>query len=229
MATFERISRRSVLSAGLMGATWLAVPTLSASVTTRLSHFDLDRLIPKQFGPWQHLENAGAVLPNPDEEKAVKDAYEQVVSRTYVRSDGRFVMFVLAHGRSDSGLMVIHRAEVCYTAQGFTVQNAGRSSLSDRGQPVNAKRLVAVRDIRREQIAYWAAVAGAQTDVGIAQKLRVLRAGWEGRPIDAFLVRASTIETNDPQAFALVDQFLTDLIAVLPPNLGPLITGTAIA
>lgn len=227
METKAGIDRRTALACGLLavttGATALAAPPSGG----RITNFDLAGSIPNQFGAWRVIDNAGAVIPNPEDEANVTAAYEEAVSRTYVRPDGQFVMMVVAHGRSDSGLLAIHRAEVCYTAQGFTVADAGESRLAAPYQNLYGKRLVAVRDERREQIVYWATVAGEQSDVGIAQKFRLLRAAWEDRPLDAFLVRASTIRPNpDPPAFSVVDEFLRDLMAAIPKPIFPLIAGT---
>lgn len=221
------ISRRALLCASAMVATSAAVWPLTRLGGGSITRFDLEAMVPRQFGQWQAIDDNAAILPNPEDEAAATAVYEHVVSRTYVRPDGAFVMFVLAHGRSDSGLLVLHRAEVCYAAQGFTVEPKGASKVPVKGGAAEATRMVATRDDRREQVSYWATVAGQQTDLGIAQKLRVLNARLHGGRLDAFLVRGSTISTNDGPAFSLVDEFLSEVINTLPPDLHSLVAGLA--
>lgn len=226
MAKIDTLSRRTLLAAGVLGATAVASRLVARPVDVAITHFDLQSAIPSAFGAWRAAPTDASIVPDLEEQKNVTAAYEETLTRTYVRPDGAFVMLVIAHGRADSGLLAIHRAEVCYTSQGFSVVPAGSSQLLLRGRSISGKRLIAVQDQRREQIVYWATVAGEQTDVGIAQKLRLLRAAWQGKPLDAFLVRASVLSAGgDAAAFDLVDGFLAELGHVIPPRLAPLILG----
>lgn len=223
------LSRRALLGAGLMVSTKLAAWPLTQLSGGIISRIDLEALVPRQFGKWHMIDDSSAILPNPEDANAAAAAYEHVVSRTYVRPDGAFVMMVLAHGRTDSGLLVLHRAEVCYESQGFTVQPLGHHRLEQDRRRVTTTRMTAERDGRREQVTYWATMAGQQTDLGVVQKLRVLEARLHGQPLDAFLVRASTISQADASAYALVDAFLRDMLVALPPDLRTMVAGAAMA
>jgi EpsI family protein len=229
VAASPGLTRRTLIAGGVLVAATVATASVAPPSGGRITEVDLAAAIPREFAGWKMVENAGAIVPNPEDEANVTAAYEEAVSRTYVRADGRFVMMVVAHGRSDSGLLAIHRAEICYAAQGFAVDQVGQSRLAAPFEGLTGKRLVAVLDERREQVVYWATVAGEQSDVGIMQKLRLLKAAWEDKPLDAFLVRGSTImPDNDAMAFALVDGFLKDLMNALPRPLLPLIGGRTI-
>lgn len=220
------LDRRTILAGGALVGTYLSTRVVARPTDIAITHFDLQSAIPETIGLWRTAPNDAPVVPDPDEQKNVTAAYEEALTRTYVRPDGALVMLVIAHGRSDSGLLAIHRAEVCYTAQGFSVIPAGASTLRIGDTAIAGTRLIAVQDERREQVVYWATVAGEQSDVGIGQKLRQLRAAWQGKPLDAFLTRASTLSTGDDAgAFARVDAFLTELSRVLPPRIAPLILG----
>lgn len=220
------LDRRTLLAGGVLAATFVATRVVARPTDITLTHFDLQSAIPRSFGAWRTAPSDASVVPDPEEQKNVTAAYEEALTRTYIRTDGALMMLVIAHGRSDSGLLAIHRAEVCYTSQGFSVIPAGASDLRIGKAIVTGKRLVAVQGARREQVVYWATVAGEQSDVGIGQKLRQLRAAWQGKPLDAFLTRASMLSIgNDAAAFALVDAFLNELAGVLPPRIAPLILG----
>jgi EpsI family protein len=220
------INRRAVVSGALLLGIGAAARASRLTVSASITPMQLDRLIPEQFGQWRTIPTSAQILPDPDQEKTIAATYEEVVSRSYIAPDGRFVMLVIAHGRADSGLLAIHRADVCYTAQGFTVGREGTATLRPPYDMVRGQKLFAVKDDREEPIIYWATIGGAQSDVGIEQKLRLIKTAWEGRPTDSFLVRVSTIGPATPASFATLTIFLADLLDHVPGSMRPMLAGS---
>jgi EpsI family protein len=217
--------RRTLLVSSLLLASSVAARASRLNISAAITPVDLEAAIPSRIGDWHIIPQSAAVLPDPDQEKAATAAYEQVLSRSYVTKSGEFVMLVIAHARSDSGLLAIHRAETCYTAQGFTVRDMGAVALPQPFQMVEPKRLFAVKDSRNEPVVYWATVAGERSDTGIAQKIRLLKSAWDGRAMDSFLIRASTIGTNSPASFAVVETFLAEMLASVSGRMQSMLGG----
>ena len=56
------------------------------------------------------------------------------------------------------------------------------------------------------------------TKAGIQQKLRRLAYGLSGEIPDGMLVRVSTIQANDAQAWRVQDRFVTDMLGNMAPR-----------
>ena len=85
--------------------------------------FNIDAHVPRSFGEWAELSGLQAIKPPPDGLEA--EIYNQEVARAYVDKDGHAVMLMIAYGESQSDRLQMHHPEVCYTAQGFRVTQAG--------------------------------------------------------------------------------------------------------
>lgn len=219
------IDRRLLLTSGLLVGAGVAARASRLHLAAPITPLNLERAVPRQVGAWRATPQAVSVLPDPDQQKTLAATYEEVVSRSYVTPDQRLMMLVIAHGRADSGLLAIHRAETCYSAQGFSVRDAGAATLPPPYSAVAGRRLFAVKDERQEPIVYWATVAGQRSSTNIEQKLRLLRAAWAGRPLDSFLIRASTIGDDTPASYALIEAFLAQMLERLPAAVRPMLTG----
>lgn len=212
------LTRRGFVAGALLTTGLVANRIVQAPAGVGASHFDLHANLPKAFAGWTASPVQQAVLPDPEEVKAVTSAYEEVVSRAYDHPGARQMMLVVAHGRPGSGLLALHRPQTCYTSQGFTVQDCGEANLPQPFSGVRTTRLLATRDARTEPVVFWASVAGQQSDTDVEQKLRLLRAAWQGRPLDAFLIRASCVGTNDRATFDAIGSFLSDLLGACSPT-----------
>ena len=81
--------------------------------------FDLQTMIPPQFGEW--TEVPGLQLVRPTEPDALENQlYSQEFGRGYVDREGHVVMLMIAYGPSQSDRLQLHCPEECYVAKAFT-------------------------------------------------------------------------------------------------------------
>lgn len=212
--------QNSALGAGLLsrrrlliGAGSAVTGVLAAAMTPRryqpgVSRARLEHVIPQAVGRWS-MQTAGAfILP---EDKAASTAYDQVFTRSYTASTGPDIMLLIAHGEALSGLMRVHRPEICYVSSGFQVR--GLRSLTLDVAPrleIAAQTFLGVRDDRVESVLYWTRIAGFFPRDLTAQRLAMVQLGLQGVIPDGVLVRISALG-GDETAPAL-NQFAVDLV-----------------
>lgn len=180
--------------------------------------------VPARFGPWQLQAKQDQQAALTDGTEAAGDQlYDQVVMRSYVNaSTGQTVMLALAWGREQRQDVKVHRPEVCYPAQGFTMLAPPVDTplqLPVRPTPITVRSLLTQQGTQLETVRYWIRVGQRYGGDGLGTRLYLLREGLEGRVPDGILVRASQrLPTNaDPkQSYAVLDQFLRDLTAAVP-------------
>ena len=117
--------------------------------------FQLEALIPAQFGAWRVDAGVIPIAPTPDVQQNLDKLYGQIVSRAYVNDRGERMMLVVAYGGDQSDSLKAHRQEVCYTAQGFTVRDVHQDTLNASGALVPLVRMHAQKDDRSEPVSYW--------------------------------------------------------------------------
>ena len=114
---------------------------------------DLETLIPKAFGDWKIDETIVPLISNPEQQALIKEIYNQTLTRTYVNSNGEYIMLSIAYGGDQSDNMAVHKPEVCYPAQGFQIlKNPTISSFAPGEGSIPVKRLVATQGRRIEPI-----------------------------------------------------------------------------
>ncbi len=190
----------------------------TAKLADQRPKIELESVFPKQFGQWAVDDRMPVQLISPDTAALLSKIYNQTLSRTYVNPAGQRIMLSVAYGGDQSDATRAHRPEVCYPAQGFQVvsSNLGRLQIADGSIPV--RRLVAKQGSRNEPITYWIAVGDKITVTGTDQKLAQLAYSVKGLIPDGMLVRVSSIDANEKQAFALQEVFVTQMSAALQPT-----------
>ncbi|MBM5574872.1 exosortase-associated protein EpsI, B-type [Deefgea sp. CFH1-16] len=175
----------------------------------------LETVMPDSFSNWR-LEQNHAVVELPAEMKATIDKiYSETISKTYVNNKNQRVMLVIAYGKNQSDQNSVHRPEVCYPAQGFTVGNSVIETVSIADRNMSIVRLVAKYDIRNEPISYWITVGDYQVATGTKGKIAQLKYGLQGKIPDGMLFRVSTIGINEMDEYKLQNQFIKDLYLAL--------------
>ena len=172
-------------------------------------------MVPRTFGEWQVDTRVMPLQVDPATQAKLDKIYNQTLGRTYVNRNGDRVMLSIAYGGDQSDNMGVHKPEVCYTAQGFTVRDGEQGSLDTGMGVLPVKRLFAVAGARQEPITYWITVGRKATMPGIEQRLQELRYGLSGTVPDGMLVRVSSIGGDAAAAYALQDQFVRALLASL--------------
>lgn len=221
----------------LAGAAYVAervTPTLEQGRDTP----PLAALIPERFGAWvAEPEMVAPVLLVPgvltDAEAAQSASYDDVLMRTYRHGDGASVMVAIAYGRRQTQEIKIHRPELCYYAQGFSVSALGdRVVRLDDGLGVEARALLTQNRDRVEIVSYWIRVGERVVNDPWALRWSIFRDGLDGRVPDGVLVRASTLAASPAAVeseLALQHAFLADLYAAVPARTRQFIAGAEAA
>jgi EpsI family protein len=137
-------------------------------------------------------------------------------------------MLSIAYGGAHGEAMQTHRPEVCYPAQGFNVvREFGMQALSTVYGALSVKRLVASHGPRVEPITYWVVVGDMPTEFGMQMKLAQLRYNITGQIPDGMLVRVSSIDRNELDAYQLQERFIVGLLAALSDRDRARIIGSA--
>jgi EpsI family protein len=222
-AETRHVSRRSLI----LGAGFAATAGVAAAITPHrheeiLAGAPLKSVIPQRLGPWTSLAYADLILPD----SPPTDVYGQVMSRAFQAPGWPSIMLVLAYGEAQSGLMKVHRPEVCYTSAGFKIVNDQTTSIPVRnGPPIPAKSFLGERQDRKEYVLYWTRISNAFPTTLVDQRLVMFEQGLRGVVPDGVLVRLSTVCPDWALARAALLTFATSLITSCPPQGRALLVG----
>lgn len=204
-------------------AAWQLTPRLQAQAPAP----DLASTLPTRFGEW-------SVVPTPyaqvdlavaaEGDLSTDRPYDQAVMRTYGNAAGQHVMLAVAYGRNQRQEIKIHRPELCYTAQGFTIAqtealNLGVSGPASPKATVTGRRLYAEAARGNEAVSYWIRIGDVYSDSAWETRWHIMAEGLQGRVTDGALVRASMLVGTRAEAEAaqpLVSDFLRALIEATP-------------
>lgn len=188
----------------------------------KLDGHTLDELTPKKIGEWVDLPQGfiqvdlTTVQRGGDPTKGPRPTYDEILTRSYKNRQGDIVMLSLAYGRKQSQELRIHRPELCYAAQGFSVKELGLTRISTKnGAALPVKRLMTENRGRLEPVSYWIRIGDTITTSPWQTRGEVLRQGMQGVVPDGILVRVSTIIPDPKQsgrAFEVQERFLSELM-----------------
>jgi EpsI family protein len=219
----RRFNRRFLASLAL-GVAMAATSALTGALTPREKvaraqpDFKLETMIPASFAGWTIDASIVPLKPDPERQAMIEKLYDQTLSRTYVNPRGERVMLSIAYGGDQSKTLQLHLPEVCYVAQGFQMMKTGDGELGTRYGALPVKRLVARQNERNEPITYWITIGDKAVLSGIQQKLQRLAYGLSGKIPDGMLVRVSTIQASEADAWRLQDRFVTEMLDALAPR-----------
>ncbi len=208
----DQTSRRSLLVA----VGFLAVAGGAVAVTPRrheqmIGGRRLAGIIPAQIGSWAVAPGGALILPVADQ---ARDVYDQVLARTYVVGNSPPVMLLVAYGAAQSGLMKVHRPEICYAGSGFSIREKRAVDIPLAGnRPIAANLFLAAREDRTERVLYWTRISGAFPRDLISQRLVMLESGLRGVIPDGVLVRCSAMSTDAETGEKALLAFVEALIA----------------
>lgn len=185
----------------------------------------LEELFPKSFDDWRIDDRMPVQLISPDTQQLLDSIYDQVLSRTYVNSNGERIMLSVAYGGDQSDATRAHRPEVCYPAQGFEVLSMTNSRIDTAAGPIPVRQMVAKLGGRREPVTYWIIVGERIVLSGTDQKLAQLAYSTRGVIPDGMLVRVSSISPDTHAAFNMQEEFIDGMTRAMPAQLRPRILG----
>lgn len=212
---------RRFLRSLVLGVAMVSASALTGALTPRVKlaeqheRFRLDSMIPSAFGDWEIDTTIVPLTPDPEQQGLLEKLYDQTLSRTYVNKAGQRVMLSIAYGGDQSRALQLHLPEVCYVAQGFDMLKAGDGALATRYGTLPVKRLVARQNSRNEPITYWITMGDKAVKSGIEQKIQRFSYGLAGKIPDGMLVRVSTIQASEAEAYRLQDRFVSEMLGVL--------------
>lgn len=187
-------------------------------VADELPQISLATMIPKQFGNWREAPLRYAQVVNPQTQELLDKLYTEVLSRTYVNDQGYYIMLSLAYGSDQRGSLQAHKPEVCYPAQGFTMQKNDPGQLVTEYGDIPVRRLFGNLRTREEPITYWFTVGDKAVQGTTDKRLVDLRYGLTGRIPDGLLFRVSSIDGNPLHAYQIQDQFANALLQSVKPE-----------
>jgi EpsI family protein len=226
----RRLAASLVLGLAMAGTSALTgALTPKEKLASGQRDFDLDTMIPARFSGWTIDTSLVPLKPDPERQAMIERLYDQTLSRTYVNERGERVMLSIAYGGDQSKTLQLHLPEVCYVAQGFQMVRDGEGTLATRFGALPVRRLVARQSQRNEPITYWITIGDKAVLSGIEQKLQRLAYGLSGKIPDGMLVRVSTIQASDTQAWRLQDRFVTEMLDALAPRDRARLLGAAAA
>lgn len=190
----------------------------SERIASQANQFDLESLVPKQFGSWKLDENVVQLPVNPQVQAQLDQLYSQILTRSYVNANGEKIMLSISYGANQSSDdFQVHRPEFCYRAQGFELKATQDDSLAYGSSQLPIRRIEAFQGPRNEPITYWITIGDKATLPGWQRKLTQLTYGLTGKIPDGMLIRVSSI-TNDAQAgYRTQDEFIKALLDALAP------------
>ena len=156
--------------------------------------------------------------------------YDQVFTRTYQASSAPPVMLLIAYGAAQSGLMKVHRPEVCYASAGFSIRGFQHVPLAlGLSEAAEATSFTAWREDRREEVLYWTRISNVFARSLFQQRLVMFERGLSGVIPDGVLVRCSIMNPAGGDALGALRAFAEALVADASPIGQALLTGAKVA
>jgi EpsI family protein len=196
-----------LLSAGLGAA---LRPTIS--LADERPPIDLPTMVPPTFGEWREEVNRLTQVVNPQQKSVIDKIYSQTLSRTYINPQGYRIMLSIAYGKNQSDALQLHKPEICYPAQGFTLLNKQTGALDLPGKLITGTRIATSLGQRFEPVTYWTVVGDHNVTSGNDKKLTELRYAMHNRIPDGMLVRVSSIDKDTEKAYRVQNQFASTMI-----------------
>jgi EpsI family protein len=178
----------------------------------------LEAIVPKGFGDWTELPEQSAQVVNPQTKELLDKLYSQLLTRTYVNSQGYRIMLSMAYGDDQRGGLQAHRPEVCYPAQGFKLGKVEDGQLATPYGKIEVRRLSTTFGARNEPVTYWLTVGDEVIRSGLDKRISQIRLGLTGQIPDGLLFRISSIDADTDRAFAAQQKFVADMMSAVPPT-----------
>jgi EpsI family protein len=215
---------RKFLASVILGVAMAGTSALTGALTPRHKisavqpQFSLEQMIPKRFGNWTLDDTMVPLTPDETQKELIAELYDQTLARTYVNDAGQRVMLSIAYGGDQSKQLQLHLPEVCYVAQGFEMVHDRSGELDTHYGQIPVKRLVMRENARNEPITYWVTIGDKAVMSGLGQKYQRFLYGLTGKIPDGMLVRVSTIQSDERDAYQVQARFVNQMLDALSPQ-----------
>ncbi len=179
---------------------------------------NLETIIPRTFGDWREEQQNSAQIVDPQQQELISKIYTQTLSRTYVNTRGYRIMLSIAYGDDQRDSMQMHYPEVCYPAQGFSLQAKQRGELTTANGSIPVTRILTNLGPRDEPVTYWTTVGDKVFQGGIQKKLAEMSYGLNGQIPDGMLIRISSIDGDATTAYKIQTMFADQMLHALTPE-----------
>lgn len=222
----QRLDRRKFLLGGaFLGSAALAYARTPRRVEDFLGKAKLDNIIPKTFADWSFVSASGLVTA--PEDQLSRLLYSQLITRVYSAPGKLPIMMLAAQSASQTGVLQIHRPEVCYPAGGFTLSPVVEHDIAVGPLTLRTNQLTATSDSTSEQIVYWTRIGKHLPISWAEQRWAVAEDNMRGTIPDAVLVRISVTSNDRVQALAVISDFTRELLTSLSPVARRVLIGTS--
>lgn len=179
---------------------------------------NLQAIIPSQFAGWVQEDTENLILADPRQLSLLNKIYSQTLSRTYKNASGYKIMLSMAYGGDQTDSTELHKPEICYPAQGFTLHNKTSVVLTLMDRAIPATRIHTSMGARVEPVTYWTTVGNQVVDGNIGKKIVEMQYGLVGKIPDGILVRLSSIDGDLSRAYQQQTIFARDMLEALTPD-----------
>lgn len=183
-------------------------------LSDHLPRLNLETQIPNSFGNWISVKADNTQIVEPEQEAIIREIYTQTLSRIYQDTvSGTRIMLSIAYGDRQTDGKEVHKPEICYPAQGYTVSDFHkiRYKIENHSNELNAISMVAKSDYRTEPIVYWTTLGNKTFNSRLQKKIFEFEYALKGFVPDGLLFRVSTIEGNELKANQEIQLFINDL------------------
>lgn len=215
--TDHLLDRRKVILGLLFGsAAGIAAWRQPSIRLDYLGSTKLETLVPPTIGKWKFVTNSGLVVP-PDDEWS-DTIYSQLLTRVYSDGENPPVMLLIAQSALQTGVLQVHRPEVCYPTGGFSLSPVVPHPVQIGSTTLLTNSLVAVGGGITESIIYWTRIGDSLPLSWLQQRIDVASQNLRGILPDAVLVRVSIRQGNTETARAILNDFVRALLAAVPAD-----------
>jgi EpsI family protein len=215
------------------GAAWYFTPRATAAH----GGVSLAQVVPRHFGEWRELDAPIPAIDPREQRPGETDPeapYDDVLMRSYTNANGDVVMLALAYGRHQRQEIKIHRPELCYTSQGYTVLRNSNATLAMSAPPaavsaIQGARMLVSAPGRSEAVSYWVRIGDLYSTNALNTRAHIFTECMQGRVVDGMLYRVSQ---NLPDAAAagtsrneVQEKFLGELVHAMPADARRLLIG----
>lgn len=207
------LSRTGILLATLMiGASiiaYIAKPTRYMAEIYPRERLTVE--IPKEFKHWKKLQTEVAAVVDPTQLAVLNYLYTETFSANYVDTSNHIIMLSVAYGKDQSDGHDVHKPDLCYPAQGFTVIEQRELPLAiDTHRSIIVQYMKTQRDQRIEPLIYWTTVGNYLYRNRMQKKLIAFKYSRDNLIPDGMIIRVSTLEKDSTVALATLTDFVKD-------------------
>ena len=184
----------AAMIAAAIGARILAPTHVVESVP-----FLLNSVIPTKFATWSAVDDGpqqvSLFATDENGQNPMNEVYDDSLLRSYVDIAGNRVMVAIAYDHVQREEDRVHRPEICYIAQGFSILSDTPFTFNFPGSfpAIQGRRMLARHGSRLEAVSYWIRTGDSFTENPWRSRSYVISEGLAGRLHDGILVRTSEI------------------------------------